>query len=93
MLCLEESIYSIISLYLPCTKLPVLHIFCPKCCDTTPHIMVEKAQNISLNIPAKVCTKTGQYLKLLRSSYLPFGDELNDEMPESKCDYNSYGKM
>ena len=79
MLCLEESIHSVIKLYLPSTKPPVLHVFCPECCDTAqPHIMLEQAAEISLNLRTLYCTKTGLHQRLLRTSYLPFGDELGD---------------
>ena len=77
---LEESIHSVIKLYLPSTKPPVLHVFCPECDDTSPHIMLERAAEISSNMRRLFCTKTGSQLKKLpRTSYLPFGDELNDE--------------
>ena len=79
MLYLEESINSVIKLYLPSTKPPVLHVFCPKCCDTAkPHIMLEQASEISLNLRILYCTKTGLHWELQRTSYLPFGDELSD---------------
>lgn len=76
---LEQSISSVMKLYLPCTKPPVLHVFCTKCDDTSPHIMLGSATKISLNLSSLFCTKTGLHLKLLRTSYLPFGDELNDD--------------
>ena len=79
MLYLEESIHSVIKLYLPCTKPPVLHVFCPKCNNTaSPHIMLEQAAEISLNLRTLYCTKTGLHQELLRTSYLPFSDELCD---------------
>ena len=79
MLYLEESIHSVIKLYLPSTKPPVLHVFCPKCCDTAnPHIMLEQAAEISQNLRTLYCTKSGIHQELPRTSYLPFGDELYD---------------
>ena len=75
---LEQSMHSVMKLYLPCTKLPVLHVFCPKCDDTRPHIMLGSVTKISSNMTSLFCTKTGLHLKLPRSSYLPFGDELDD---------------
>ena len=79
MLYLEESIHSVITLYLPSTKPPVLHVFCPKCCDTaSPHIMLEQAAEISQNLRTLYCTKSGIHQELPRTSYLPFGDELCD---------------
>ena len=79
MLYLEQSIHSVMKLYLPCTKPPVLHVFCTKCDHASPHIMLEKATKISLTLPSLFCTKTKLHLKLPRTSYLPFGDELNDD--------------
>ena len=81
MLYLEQSIHSVIKLYLPCTKPPVLHVFCPKCDDTSPHIMLGSATKISLSLQSLFCTKTGLHLKLPPTSYLPFGDELDDDNP------------
>ena len=76
---LEESIHSVIKLYLPSTKPPVLHVSCPHCNDTAnPHIMLEQAAKISLNLCLS-CTKTGPHLKLPPASYLPFGDKLSDD--------------
>ena len=79
MLYLEQSIHSVIKLYLPCTKPPVLHVFCPKCDDTSPHIILGSATKISLSLQNLCCAKTGLDLKLPSTSYLPFGDELNDD--------------
>ena len=79
MLYLEHSIHSVMKLYLPCTKLPVLHVFCPKCDNTTPHIMLGSVTKISSNMPSLFCIKNALHLKLPRTSYLPFGDELNDD--------------
>ena len=79
MLYLEESIHSVIKLYLPSTKPPVLHVSCPHCnANANPHIMLEHATKISLNLRL-FCTKTGPHLKLPWTSYLPFGDELSDD--------------
>ena len=75
---LEESIHSVIKLYLPSTKPPVLHVFCPICNIASPHIMLRQVAKISLNLNL-FCTKTGPHLKLPQTSYLPFGDELNDD--------------
>ena len=85
MLYLEESIHSVIKLYLPCTKPPVLHVCCPKCSDTNPHIMLQQVSKISLNLPILFCNKTGKHVILPRTSYLPFGDELDDEQLPGKC--------
>ena len=82
---LEESINSVIKLYLPCTKPPVLHVFCTECSDTNPHIMLKQVSRISLSLPILFCTKTGKHLKIPRTSYLPFGDELDDEQPPGMC--------
>ena len=82
---LEESIHSVIKLYLPCTKPPVLHVLCTECSDTSPHIMLKKASEISLNLPLLFCTNTDQHLKLPRTSYLPFGDEFVGEQPPGMC--------
>ena len=79
MLYLEESIHSVIKLYLPCTKPPVLHVFCTECGNTSPHIMLKQATEISLNLESLFCTKTDQHLKLPRTLYLPFGEELDGE--------------
>ena len=82
MLYLEQSIHSVMKLYLPCTKPPVLHVFCTKCDDTSPHIMLENATKISSTLPSLFCNKTGLDVKLPRTSYLPFGHELhNDDDP------------
>ena len=79
MQCLEESVQSVIKLYLPCTKPPVLHVFCTECSDNSPHIMLKQVSKISLNLPNLYCNKTSKHLTLPRTSYLPFGDELDDE--------------
>ena len=76
---LEESIHSVIKLYLPSTKPPVLHVSCPHCNDTAPpHIMLRQVTKICLNLPVLFCTNTNQHLKLPRTSYLPFGDVLSE---------------
>ena len=79
MVCLEESIHSVIKLYLPSTKPPFLHVFCPKCHMASPHIMLKQATEISLNLRTLYCTITGPHMELPRTSYLPFGDELSDD--------------
>ena len=79
MLYLEQSIHSVMKLYLPCTKPPVLHVFCTKCDYASPHIMLGSATKISLKLQNQFCTKTGLHLELPRASYLPFGDELHDD--------------
>ena len=78
MLYLEESIHSVIKLYLPSTKPPVLHVFCPECNIASPHIMLEQATKISLDLDL-FCNKTGPDLQLPKTSYLPFGDEFSDD--------------
>ena len=85
MQCLEESIQSVIKLYLPSTKPPVLHVFCTECSDNNPHIMLKQVSKISLNLPNLYCSKTGKHLTLTRTSYLPFGHELDDEQLLGKC--------
>ena len=76
---LEESIHSVIKLYLPSTKPPVLHVSCPHCNDTAPpHIMLRQVTEICLNLRVLFCTNTNQPLKLTRTSYLPFGDVLSE---------------
>ena len=85
MLYLEQSIRSVINLYLPCTEPPVLHVFCTECSDTNPHIMLQQVSRISLNLPILSCNKTAKHLKLPRTAYLPFGDELDDEQPPGMC--------
>ena len=73
---LKKSIHSVIKLYLPSTKPPVLHVLCPYCNATAdPHIMLKE---VTLNSRLH-CTKTGPHLKLPPRSYLPFGDELSDD--------------
>ena len=79
MLYLEESIYSVIKLYLPSTKPPVLHVFCRRCHTAKPHIKLGQATKISLNLQTLYCTETSDYLELPRTSYLPFGNELGDK--------------
>ena len=76
---LEESIHSVIKLYLPSTKPPVLHVFCPICNIASPHVKLEQATKISLDL-GLFCNKTGTDLrKLPRTSYLPFGNEFSDD--------------
>ena len=79
MLYLEKAIHSVIELYLPSTKPPILHVHCPQCGDTNPHIMLGRATKISLSMERLFCTKTMPHSKLPRAKYIPFGDELNDK--------------
>ena len=76
---LQESINSVIKLYLPSTKPPFLHVFCPKCNTPSPHIMLEQATEISLNLRVLFCRISNPELELPRESYLPFGSELIDD--------------
>ena len=76
MFCLEESIFSVIDLYIPCTKYPLLHVGCPFCNNPNPHIMVEHASRISLSLPSLLCTQGAHQKILPKRSYLPFGDTL-----------------
>ena len=80
MLCLEDSIHSVIKLYFPSTKPPFLHVFCPKCDIASPHILLDRATEISLNLQTLYCTITGPSMELPRTSYLPFGDEVSDDI-------------
>ena len=76
---LEDSIHSIMKLYIPSAELPVLHVVCPLCDTANPHIILENARNISLNFPLLCCAEKGAPEALLRSSYLPFGDTLTHQ--------------
>ena len=73
---LEESIFSVMDLYLPSAKCPVLHVGCPFCDNPKPHIMVERVSKISLSLPSLLCTQGAQEKILPKTSYLPFGDFL-----------------
>ena len=76
---LEKSIHSVINLYIPSTKLPVLYVVCPLCDVTTPHVLLECAGRISLNLPSLCCAEKDKLEKIPRSSYLPFSDALTYE--------------
>ena len=78
MLYVEQSIHSVIELYLPSTKPPILHVYCPQCGDANPHIMLGRTTNVSLTMKQLFCTKTVPQFKLPRHYYLPFGDEVDD---------------
>lgn len=79
MLYLEESIRSVIKLYLPSTTPPFLHVFCSKCSTPSPHIMLKQASEISVNLQDLYCRISDPQLELPRMSYLPFGNELSDD--------------
>lgn len=79
MLYLEESIHSVIKLYLPSTTPPFLHVFCSKCSTPSPHIMLKQASEISVNLQDLYCRISDPQLELPRMSYLPFGNELSDD--------------
>ena len=79
MIYLEDSIHSVMNLYIPSAVLPVLRVFCPLCDVTTPHIMLESARKISHVLPPLCCAVKGAPEPLSRSSYLPFGDALADQ--------------
>ena len=76
---LEDSIHLVTNLYTPSAELPVLHVVCPLCDATNPHIMLEHARNISLNLPSLCCAEKGAPKALPRSSYLPLGDTLTHQ--------------
>ena len=76
MVYLEESIFSVMDLYIPSTKYPILHVCCPICDNPDPHIMVKHAAKISFDLPPLFCAKQGLPKELQPSSYLPFGDTL-----------------
>ena len=79
MIYLEESIHSVINLYIPSTKLPLLYVVCPLCDVTTPHILLESARKISLNLPSLCCGEKDKPVIIPQSSYLPFSDTLTYE--------------
>ena len=66
-------------LYLPSAKRPVLHVGCPFCDNPKPHIMVERVSKISLSLPSLLCTQGAQEKILPKTSYLPFGDFLQQK--------------
>jgi len=76
---LEKSIFSVMDLYIPAAKRPVLHVGCPFCDSPNPHIMVEQASRISLSLPSLLCTQGIQQRILPKTSYLPFGDTLKQK--------------
>ena len=79
MVYLEESIISVIDLYIPSAQYPVLHVHCPICDSPNPHIMVGCVDKISLNIPPLFCAQHGPQKRLPLTSYLPFGDTLKQQ--------------
>jgi len=79
MIYLEESIFSVMDLYIPSAKRPVLHVGCPFCDNPNPHIMLEQASKISLSLPSLLCTQGAQQKMLPKTSYLPFGDTLKQQ--------------
>ena len=79
MVYLEESIFSVMDLYIPSTTYPVLHVCCPICDNPDPHIMLEHASRISLSLPPLFCAQQGPRKILNPSSYLPFGDTLKQQ--------------
>ena len=76
---LENSIHSVMKLYIPSAELPVLHVACPLCDDGTPHVMLDGAAKISPALPSLCCAVKGATKVLPRSSYLPFGDSLTQQ--------------
>ena len=76
MIYLEDSIHSVMNLYIPSAKLPVLHVCCCLCDVATPHIMLKGARNIFPSLPQLCCAMKSAPKPLPRSSYLPFGDAL-----------------
>ena len=77
--CLEDSIHSVMNLYIPSDELPVLHVACRLCNTATPHVMLGNTTKISLNLPSLCCAKKGVSVVLPRPHYLPFGDKLTYE--------------
>lgn len=86
---LEQSIFSVMDLYIPSAKHPVFHVGCPFCDNPNPHIMVECAGKISLNMPSLLCTKGIQHKILPKTSYIPFGDILKQQHV-GKCGHQYY---
>ena len=76
---LEDSIHSVMNLYIPSAEFPALHVACRLCDAATPHIMIKGATKISLNLPPLCCGEKDDLLVLPRSHYLPFGDTLTYE--------------
>ena len=76
---LEGSIQSVMKLYIPSAEHPVLHVCCPICVTPIPHIKVGCAKNISSNLSPLLCTREGQQQILPPTSYLPFGDTLEQQ--------------
>ena len=79
MVYLEESIFSVMDLYIPSAKRPVLHVGCPFCDNPNPHILLEHASKISLSLPSLLCTQGTREEILPKTSYLPFGDILKEK--------------
>ena len=76
---LEGSTQSVMKLYIPSAEHPVLHVCCPICVTPIPHIKVGCAKNISSNLSPLLCTREGQQQILPPTSYLPFGDTLEQQ--------------
>jgi len=76
MIQLEGSLFSVMDFYVPSTKHPILHVCCPVCDYPDPHIKIEHADKISLDLPPLFCTTQRLPKELQPSSYLPFGDSL-----------------
>ena len=76
---LEDSIHSVMNLYIPSADFPVLHVACHLCDVATPHIMLGSTAELSLNFPPLCCAEMGSSVVLRRSHYLPFGDTLTYE--------------
>ena len=86
MIYLEDSIHSVMNLYIPSAKLPMLHVDCRFCDVTTPHVMLKHARNISFKLPPLCCDIKGAPRALPRKYYLPFGDTLTyKDFHEYKC--------
>jgi len=76
---LEGAIHSVMTLYIPSAKHPVLHVCCPVCSDPKPHIKVGRANRISSSLSPLLCTQEGQQQIIPPTSYLPFGDTLEQQ--------------
>ena len=76
MIHLEESIHSVMDLYIPSAQRPVLHVGCPLCDATNPHLRLGSSDRISLDLPPICCAEKGDAEELPRLSYLPFSDTL-----------------
>ena len=86
MIHLEDSIHSVMNLYIPSAKLPVLHVACRLCDAVTPHVMLGNTTKISLNLSPLCCAEKGVSVVLPRSHYLPFGNTLTYEaFSKYKC--------